>query len=179
MPRWLCQLTMLLTIASAGIARAGDTVVIYKDNRVVATSADESRFDVHDSEKIRKMATMYSEMYGVDTNLVLAVIKTESDYDRYAKSHAGAEGVMQLMPGAARFLGVDNSFGLNANIEAGVKYLRMLLDRFPQTEVALAAYNAGPESVRKHGGIPPYSETRKYVRKVLAEYARLKSEKSD
>lgn len=105
---------------------------------------------------------------GVSPDLVRAVIKTESAFDHLAISSAGARGLMQLMPDAARRFGVTDPFDPRSNIQGGVRYLRVLLKMF-QGDVALtvAAYNAGEGAVTRHRGIPPYRETRDYVRKIL------------
>lgn len=109
--------------------------------------------------------------HGLDHSLVTAVIKVESDFDPGAVSSKGARGLMQLMPGTARELGVRDSFDPWENVEGGVRYLRNLLDFFNgNLPLALAAYNAGREAVLQHGGIPPYPETRQYVAKVLQYY---------
>lgn len=107
--------------------------------------------------------------YGLPVALVKAVIKAESNFNPRAVSPAGAMGLMQLMPSTAAAMGVSDPFDPAQNIEGGVKYLRLMLDRFGQNlELALAAYNAGPAAVEKYGGIPPYRETQEYVRRVLA-----------
>lgn len=109
--------------------------------------------------------------HGLDHSLVTAVIKVESDFDPGAVSSKGARGLMQLMPGTARELGVRDSFDPWENVEGGVRYLRNLLEFFNgNLPLALAAYNAGREAVLQHGGIPPYPETRQYVEKVLQYY---------
>lgn len=109
--------------------------------------------------------------HGLDHSLVTAVIKVESDFDPGAVSVKGARGLMQLMPGTARELGVRDSFDPWENVEGGVRYLRNLLEFFNgNLPLALAAYNAGREAVLQHGGIPPYPETRQYVEKVLQYY---------
>ena len=104
--------------------------------------------------------------HGVDADLVHAVIAVESGYRATARSPAGAQGLMQLMPGTQRDLGVADAFDPRQNVDAGVTYLRRLTDEFG-TVLALAAYNAGPGAVRRYNGIPPYEETHAYVRAVL------------
>jgi soluble lytic murein transglycosylase-like protein len=110
--------------------------------------------------------------YDVDPALIEAIIENESAFDSNATSSAGARGLMQLMPQAADALGVTDSYDATQNIRGGTRYLRSLLDRFGKVELAVAAYNAGPDAVRKYGGVPPYEQTRSYVRNVLASYAR-------
>ena len=109
---------------------------------------------------------------GLDPNLVDLVIRMESGYNSRAVSPKGARGVMQLMPGTASLYGVRNIFDPFENIRGGVRYLRDLLQRFDSNvALALAAYNAGPDAVERHGGVPPYDETRTYVRTILTAYA--------
>lgn len=109
-----------------------------------------------------------AETYQIPENLLKAVAKAESDFNPNAVSHCGAQGIMQLMPSTARSLGVTNSFDPAQNIMGGAKYLRQMLDNFNgDVTKALAAYNAGPNAVRKYDGIPPYQETQNYVAKVL------------
>jgi len=109
---------------------------------------------------------------GVDSALVKAVIKAESDFNPAAVSRAGAQGLMQLMPETARRRNVGNPFDPEANITGGVRHLKDLLETFGDTRLALAAYNAGENAVRKYQGVPPYAETRNYVEKVLTHYGR-------
>lgn len=110
-----------------------------------------------------------ADKYGVSASLIKAVIHAESGYNPNAISRKGASGLMQLMPGTARSLKVSNSLDPKDNVEGGVKYLRFLLDTFRgDVSLALAAYNAGLNKVAKFGGIPPYTETRTYVNRVLS-----------
>ena len=105
--------------------------------------------------------------YGVDPNLVSAVVQVESDYNPQAVSRAGAKGLMQLMPANVAEYGVSDPFDPEQNIDAGTHQLSNLLSRFNgDIDLALAAYNAGPGAVQRYGGIPPYEETQDYVRKI-------------
>lgn len=120
---------------------------------------------------INDIISQKSIQYGVDERLVHAVIKQESDYNPKAVSSAGAGGIMQLMPDTAKRFGVKDRFNPEQNITGGVKYLRFLLDLFDGDIVkSVAGYNAGEGAVLKYNGIPPYAETKDYVKKVVAYY---------
>jgi soluble lytic murein transglycosylase len=109
----------------------------------------------------------------VDPELVRAIIKAESNFDRYALSRKGARGLMQLMPGTADRYAVGNTYDPEANVRGGVRHLRYLQDLFPgRLPLALAAYNAGEQAVLRYDGVPPYPETRRYVDRVLGIYGR-------
>lgn len=122
------------------------------------------------STTVRHFATHY----GVDPQLVHAVITVESCFDRMAVSRVGARGLMQLMPATAQELGVRDSFDATQNIRGGIRYLRQMLEQFDDDlTLALAAYNAGPAAVRRHNGVPPFTETRNYITRVMDHYQRL------
>ena len=109
-----------------------------------------------------------AEKTGLPEALISAVIAAESGYRENAVSPVGAQGLMQLMPGTARSLGVTDPFDARQNVLGGARYLEQQLRQFGSIEKALAAYNAGPGAVQRHGGIPPYPETQSYVRRVLS-----------
>jgi hypothetical protein len=112
------------------------------------------------------LITELAKRHGVDSRLVHAIVTAESAYQPRARSVKGARGLMQLMPDTARQYGVRNSYNPESNLDAGIKHLRSLLDRF-DLKLAIAAYNAGEAAVQRFGGIPPYPETRDYVARVL------------
>jgi hypothetical protein len=123
---------------------------------------------VLESTPYGEIISAMSEAHGVDPLLVRALIQVESNYQARARSRRGALGLMQLMPSTARSYNVRNPFDPRANIEAGIKHLKSLIDRFGRVELGLAAYNAGEGAVTKFNGIPPYRETRDYVSRILA-----------
>lgn len=135
---------------------SGDSDIIYK------TVAKVEKKQVDISPLIEKYATKYD----LDPWLVRGVIQVESNFHPGAMSPVGAGGLMQLMPGTASYLGCQDRFDPEQNIAAGARYLRMMLDRFGDTDLMIAAYNAGPGNVERYGGVPPFAETQRYVVKV-------------
>jgi soluble lytic murein transglycosylase len=112
-----------------------------------------------------------SKRFRIEPSLIKAVIKAESDFDHRAVSHKGAQGLMQLMPDTADQMKVQDPFNPEENIFGGTRYLSRMLERFNNNRrLALAAYNAGPESVEEYQGVPPYPETRTFIEKVLYYY---------
>lgn len=172
------------------VADAGVRVVIGPDGKKsivdeggaqrVRRSTSVSRSNGRLSIRLREVPSLeldtviayHSEAQDLDPKLVMALIQAESNYNARAVSKKGAIGLMQLMPGTAKLLRVSDPFDPDENVRGGTTYLRKMIDRFAgRIEFAVAAYNAGPGAVEKHGGIPPYRETRDYVRKVLALYS--------
>lgn len=128
-----------------------------------------SRFRNAYDDLIRNAASVN----GIDNGLVKAVIHTESGFNSHALSKPGAQGLMQLMPATAARYNISNAFDPAQNISAGTRHLKYLIDRYKSLELALAAYNAGEKNVEKYGGIPPFAETRDYVKRVLSRYHKL------
>jgi transglycosylase-like protein with SLT domain len=120
---------------------------------------------------LEPLIASHSGAQNLDPKLVRALIQVESGYNQRALSNKGAMGLMQLMPATAALLNVRNPYDADENLRGGTRYLRQMLDRFAgKVELALSAYNAGPGAVERHRGIPPYAETRAYVRRILALY---------
>lgn len=179
---------LLLLLLDIGLARPGAAdVYVYKDKQGVLTftnvpnhqgfrrviregsvRSSSSGLSGNSYEEIIRSA---SDRHSVDADLIRAVIKVESDFDSSARSHKGATGLMQLMPETARLHNVLDMYDPSANIEGGVRHLKLLLGKYQgDLELSLAAYNAGMKAVERHGGIPPFTETREYVRRVLGYY---------
>jgi len=153
---------------------------IHKDNKDNTVAPQEkmqsvrsgsSRLSSEGSSDYHSIVHEKAANYDMDPSLIKAVIKTESNWNNRAVSRAGAKGLMQLMPGTAMDMNVRNPFDPEENIEGGTKYLKFLLEKFNgDLTLALAAYNAGPTTVEKFGYVPPITETRQYVKKVLSLY---------
>lgn len=149
------------------------TVQLEKNTPIKSTNAAKSRAEIDN------LIEEYSAKNGLDADFVKAVVRQESGFNPNAKSKCGAMGLMQLMPSTAKGLGVTNAFDAEQNIYGGTKYLKGLLDRFGNNkELALAAYNAGPNAVKKYKGIPPYTETQNYVKSIMKSYDKLKGAQS-
>jgi soluble lytic murein transglycosylase-like protein len=143
--------------------------------KAVVAAADYIPEDVPTSgdHQIDLIIMRAGEREGVDPRLVHAVIWQESKYKNDAVSHVGAQGLMQLMPATAKRFGCENSNDAESNINAGVKYLRVLLKRFDgDVTLALAGYNAGEGNVDKYDGVPPFGETQNYVRVITGRYGK-------
>jgi soluble lytic murein transglycosylase-like protein len=128
-----------------------------------------------EAQLIARSILYYSHQYGIDPRLVVALIVAESRFNPKAVSPKGAQGLGQLMPGTASYLGVSNAFDIQQNVFGTIKYLREQVDRWRShadvLDRVLASYNAGPEAVKKHNGVPPYRETKNYVVKVKKLYS--------
>jgi soluble lytic murein transglycosylase-like protein len=127
--------------------------------------------DVSTRAALFSLVRRLAQHHGIDARLLHAIITVESGFDPWAVSHAGAQGLMQLMPATALRYAVDNPFDPRANIEGGIRYLKTLFARYPgDLRRVLAAYNAGEDAVERHGGIPPYPETQRYVARIMTLY---------
>ncbi len=160
-------------------AAAGEIIIRHDDNKEMIIGGDEYQVEgeteysgVSSYRSVRgRMGDVIlaaSKRNSIDPRLIESLIQVESQFKPYAISRAGAMGLMQLMPDTADHLGVSNPFDIEQNVNGGVRYLRRLLDRFGNIELALAAYNAGPAAVEIYNGIPPYPETMRYVKKIMA-----------
>lgn len=118
----------------------------------------------------KEVITKYANKENMPTSLIRAVIKTESNFNPKAVSPKGAQGLMQLMPETCQDFGVRDPFDVEQNVRAGAAYLRILMDKFNNLTLALAAYNSGPENVEQHGGVPPFEETKLYIQWVFQYY---------
>lgn len=168
----------LLSLLLAGLAQAGNVFLVQKPDggvKIVNIPGPSMAFRLPSGGSQRgalwPLVEEVARANGLDPHLVDLVIRLESGYNPRAVSPKGAAGVMQLMPQTAALYGVTNIFDVEENLRGGVRYLRDLLERFGfDLAKALAAYNAGPGAVEKHGGVPPYQETQQYVASILGAY---------
>ncbi|HLQ50677.1 MAG TPA: lytic transglycosylase domain-containing protein [Terriglobales bacterium] len=161
--------------SQAGSRARSAAAEVMAATKVEPTSAEETQSSsgvtFFTPEKVNAAIQQAASRHNVDPNLVRAVIKVESNFNPHAVSRKGAMGLMQIMPSTARSLKVNNPFDPTENIEAGVKHLKQLLDSFGgDVQLSLAAYNAGATAVHSHKGIPPFRETRNYVRQITELY---------
>jgi soluble lytic murein transglycosylase-like protein len=176
---------LAVMIGTAGVANTG-TIYYHRDENGVVHFTDlptsplfrpfmvfKDKY-LKNQEEILRLINSHSRQYELDPLLVRAVVEIESGFEPEAVSTAGAQGLMQIMPETGKELGLSTPFNPDSNIEAGVRYLRQMIDEFGSIPLALAAYNAGPNAVKRYSGIPPYNETQRYVQKVLSLYVRLK-----
>jgi len=166
--RVIMQALERITSAQPTSRQSTDGSWVYPGSRDIG-SQNPSAFDslIEDS----------SRRYQLDPALVKAVVQAESNFNPSAVSAAGAQGLMQLMPGTAASLGVTDSLDPVQNVNGGARLLRDLLNRYDQNvSLALAAYNAGPGAVDKYGGVPPYAETQRYVPRILNLYKTYRGE---
>jgi soluble lytic murein transglycosylase-like protein len=158
-------MTSRATRIAAGLTAAGFLLLL------LPAAGNSAGFWLRMKDEYDPLIKTIASEYGLNADFVHAVIKAESAYNCTAISKAGAQGLMQLMPATAEAYGVKDVFDPEDNIRGGVKFLKVLLKLYDgDHEKTLAAYNAGQEAVKKYRGIPPYAETRAYIKRVLATY---------
>ena len=172
---WLLLLALCPALTVAADVRvvvgASGRKVILNENSTQRTRRLSGKLVAVPDTSLQPLIALHSGTQNLDPKLVQALIQAESGYNSRALSNKGAMGLMQLMPATASLLNVQNPYDPDDNIRGGTRYLRQMLDRFSgRVELAVAAYNAGPGNVERHRGIPPFAETREYVRRVLALY---------
>lgn len=160
-----------LHVAGGRVELRAEEIVSIEPEEYFPLRASEAPSDSPFAQLIRAAA----QKHGVDEELISSVITAESAFNPRAISRKQARGLMQLMPATASQLAVSDAFDPAQNVDAGTRYLKLLLEKYGQDlTLALAAYNAGPDRVAQYGGVPPYAETRAYVRRVLAGYSQRK-----
>lgn len=154
---------------ASDVLTSGSYKIIMSEKSEDNSKHQSDKIYTNDPKSYHHIISRKSEKYNVESSLVYAVIEVESTWNPKATSKKGAKGLMQLMPSTAKDMNVINPFDPEENIDGGTRYLRLLLDRFDgDLNLALAAYNSGPTTVRRFKGIPPIKETKQYVKKVLS-----------
>src|SRR5688500_15246759 len=168
-----------LLFAAFTLAGAGTPWTMQKAGNIGTVQVTEQDFRAIPPQQTRpegrfdRLISEAATRYGVDVDLVRAVIKAESNFNPRARSPVGAEGLMQLMPALQKDFGITDPFDPRQNVMGGVRYLRRLLDMHGgNVALALASYNAGPMNVARYGGVPPFRETRNYVKKITGFWNR-------
>ncbi len=169
----LKKLTLCIFLTNALLAPPSfGWIKVYEKNGVIYIIGEgEKIFKKPDRRKltsIKEKVKFYAKKYGIPEKLFLNLVKAESNFNPKAVSPKGAKGLCQLMPETAKEFGVKNVFDIDENLDAGARYLKQLYKKYRSWKLALAAYNAGSKTVDRYGGIPPYRETRNYVKKVLS-----------
>jgi len=149
------------------ISRIGEIENKFGHPRVSLMEEKRDRVNSSSKTTFDDLIKEYAQKYQIDHRLAKRLIEAESNFDPDAVSPRGAMGLMQLMPQTCQDLGIKDPFDERENLEGGMRYLRGLLNQFGSLPLALAAYNAGPSRVKEYGGIPPYSETQEFVKKVI------------
>jgi soluble lytic murein transglycosylase-like protein len=173
--------TVLMAAAMSSAPLTRPMIALFPAAKMLSPQVDvDTEFEfVKPSEAYEAIIQDAAREHQLDAHLIRAVMQTESAFHPFAVSRAGAEGLMQLMPALASEMGVSDSFDPRENIMGGARYLKRLLDYHNgNLDLALASYNAGPGNVERYGGIPPFRETRKYVKTIKALYARSKRQRS-
>lgn len=161
--------TAVLAAAMSSAPMARPAIALLPPSKNVRAHVDVTAeyFAVPANQAYDEIIEEAAAIYELDANLIRAVMQAESAFDPYVVSRAGAEGLMQLMPNLADEMGVNNAFDPRDNIMGGVRYLkRLLVSHDGDIDLALASYNAGPGNVQRYGGVPPFRETRDYVRTI-------------
>jgi soluble lytic murein transglycosylase-like protein len=154
------------TFVFTNVPTTSDAAILRRDSFKIEANMARELF----SKQYGSLLAQLCSQYDVDKKLVEAIIEVESNFNPYVISRKGARGLMQLMPDTARIYGVRDIFNAHQNLTAGIQHLKYLMKNYKSLDLVLAAYNAGGEAVKKYGGIPPYRETRNYVRKVKQLY---------
>lgn len=175
----------LLALTLPAIPSSSEKILVKqdKDGRIVVSNiAADNRFVLKESKRVEFKSSGSTEVpsgylakikklarkYDIKETLILAVAKAESSFNPFAVSHKGAVGIMQLMPDTAKQYGVFNRYNADQNLDAGARHLKYLYEKYDGAlHLTLAAYNAGEEAVAKYGGVPPYEETRTYIKRVM------------